>query len=215
MKKLFKTLILCLCFALCFSAAACGESGDNTGSSTGGSSGGSSTGGSSGAQTVVFYLTEKIEVKEYTAVELEYSLTGLSAADIVWQSKNPEVATVSAGVVTGIKEGVTTVTATAGDIVRECEVTVVKNSSYPALVLSQEDCMPRVGGSVLIKASIRFNGEVQDFANFGWKSLNEEIATVSGGEITGVSKGETVVIVSANYNGIYLEEQVKVVVSAE
>ena len=163
----------------------------------------------------MFYLTEKIEVKEYTAVELEYSLTGLSAADIVWQSKNPEVATVSAGVVTGIKEGVTTVTATAGDIVRECEVTVTQNSSYPVLVLSQEDCMPRVGGSVKVKASIRFNGEIQDFANFDWKSLNEQIATVSGGEITGVAKGETIVVVSANYNGIYLEEQVKVVVSAE
>ncbi|MDY4187235.1 MAG: Ig-like domain-containing protein [Candidatus Borkfalkiaceae bacterium] len=210
MKKIIRTLILCLCLCLAASVFACGKGG---GSSSGSSSGGSS--GSSGSAEIVFYLVEKAEVKEYTNLELSYSLTGFSVADVVWKSENTQIATVSAGIVTGVKEGVTKITATAGDIVRECEVTVTKNSSYPVLVLSQEDCMPRVGGSVLIKASVRFNGEIQDFSDFSWKSLNEDIATVSAGEVFGVAKGETAVVVSATFNGVYLEETVRVVITAE
>ena len=100
MKKIIRTLILCLCLCLAASVFACGKGG---GSSSGSSSGGSS--GSSGSAEIVFYLVEKAEVKEYTNLELSYSLTGFSVADVVWKSENTQIATVSAGIVTGVKEG--------------------------------------------------------------------------------------------------------------
>lgn len=46
------------------------------------------------------------------------------AAEITWESEDPSVATVENGVVTGVKEGTTTITAKCGDLTAVCKVTV-------------------------------------------------------------------------------------------
>lgn len=54
-----------------------------------------------------------------------------SGATVVWNSLNPEIATVSNGVVTGVKVGSTTITAAVGTVVKSCTVTVVAEGTNP------------------------------------------------------------------------------------
>ena len=164
---------------------------------------------------ITFYMTESVTISEYGDVMLGYTLIGATDADIIWSSSDENVATVSAGKVVGVKEGSAVITAKVGNIERTCAVTVMTNPSYPVMVLSQTDAMPRVGGSVEVTAVIRFNGEEKEFSDFKWTSADVNIATCENGEIKGISKGTTVITVSATYNGIYLEETINVTISAE
>ncbi len=173
--------------------------------STGGSSDGSAGGEITGA---TIYMPGSLELPQYTSQTLQVEILGATLADIVWSSSDPTIATVENGVISGIVEGTATITAKAGNATATCVVTVTKSFAYPILLLSQEDVMPRVGGYVEVTANVRFNGQITDFDEFSWSSADETIATVVDGVITGVKAGETVVIVSASYNGTLLEETV-------
>ena len=175
----------------------------------------SSGGGTVDPVEIVFYLVESVTVSEYDGVTLGYTLSGANDEDIIWSSSDEKIAAVTAGRVVGVKQGLAVITAKVGDIERTCNVTVTRNLSYPVMILSQTDAMPRVGGSVKVTAVIRFNGEEKEFSDFKWTSADNGIATCENGEIKGVSKGTTVITVSATYNGIYLEETITVTVSAE
>ena len=208
MKKLLPIIAIMLAVCACLFSAGC------TKKPSGGSSS-SSPKPNPEPSDIVFYLAETAEVSEYDRITLAYELSGANPSDIVWSSSNPAVVTVIDGSVIGVKAGVAVISANVGNITRNCSVTVVKNASYPSLILSQTDAMPRVGGSVKITASVRFNGEITDFADFNWSSSDKNVATCVNGVITGVSKGTAIITVSATYNGIYLEETVAVTVSAE
>lgn len=208
MKKLLPIITVMLAVCACIFSAGCVKKPDSGSSS-------SSPKPQPEPSEVVFYLVETAQVSEYCKIVLDYELSGAPASDIVWASSNDSIATVSGGSVIGVKAGVAVISAKVGNVTRNCSVTVVKNVSYPSLELSQNDAMPRVGGSVKVSAVIRFNGEITDFSDFNWNSSNENVATCVNGEITGVSKGTAVITVSATYNGTYLEETVAVIVSAE
>lgn len=202
-KKMIAVLsaaLLCAFLALC---PACQKGGADS----------SSSGESVSAETVEFYLSEKAELQEYTTIELSYVLNGAEVSEIEWSSSAESVATVEGGFVTGISRGEAVITAEVRGVTRTCSVTVTKNDSFPVLVLSQTDAMPRVGGQVTVTAQIYFNGSYVDgFDGFIWTSSAESVATVDGGVIEGVSVGEATVTVSARYNGILLEESVAVTV---
>ena len=67
-----------------------------------------------------------------------------------------------------------------------------------ALALNLSDATIYAGGTVKLEAS------VTDFtAQLNWSSSNPSVATVSGGIVTGVTPGETVITVSTTINGVY------------
>lgn len=72
-------------------------------------------------------INESITISENDEVELTVLINPANASleGAVWTSSNPSAATVSDGVVTGVKEGTTTITVRVGEVVsNECLVTV-------------------------------------------------------------------------------------------
>lgn len=148
----------------------------------------------------------------------EAATTGL----IFWRIDKPTVATVdSDGIVTAKSAGEATVTA-------ECESSsttdtvkiIVKGSGSLAFDASEYNI--KKTGTATIKTTATSNGTTVKNPEITWTSDDDEIATVSGGKITGVSEGTTTVraswtadngktytqsaTVNVVYDGLYLSD---------
>ncbi len=221
MKKRFLGSILTMLLALVTVCAfGCGgggggkkesESSSDYSESVGGENSSESSGGENEYDpNVTFYMMETLSVQEYAQAEIDYVLSGALESDVVWKSSDESIASVENGLVAGVSEGTVVITATVKGHSATCVVTVTQNYSYPTLVLSQKDVMPRVDGEVAVAVSVRFNGENVAYSNFEWVSADTSIATVENGVIKGVAVGETTVTVKATYGGVRLEEEIAV-----
>ena len=122
--------------------------------------------------------------------------------DVDWQSENSAVATVVNGVVTGISPGTTTITARVDEnTVAYCEVTVLTKS----VTLVPTSINLYMGDTTTLTASTVPDGE-----SLVWTSSNESVATVTDGEVTTLSVGETVIRAAID-NEVYAECTVNVV----
>ena len=117
---------------------------------------------------------------------------------VTWKSSNTAVATVtSAGLVTGVKKGTVTITATAADGSRKyasCKVTV--RQPVTSVKLNKTTLTLNRGRSFTIKATLApsdaYNKKVT------WKSSNKAVATVtSAGVVKGVKKGTVTITATA------------------
>ena len=121
-----------------------------------------------------------------------------------WSSDDEGVASVNAsGIVTAISSGNCTITVTDGTSTATCIARVrgtPTSSGTPAtggtLSLSSTDFTAKVGE----KVTLRVNGASDGVS---WASKNSNIATVSGGVVTGIAPGQTTV--TATVNGQTLE----------
>ena len=145
-----------------------------------------------------------------------------TAEGIAWRIDKPTVATVdSDGIVIAKSAGEATVTA-------ECESSstkdtvkiIVKGSGSLAFDASEYNI--KKTGTATIKATATSNGTTVKNPEITWTSDDDEIATVSGGKITGVSEGTTTVkaswtadngktytnsaTVNVVYDGLYLSD---------
>lgn len=113
---------------------------------------------------------------------------------VVWESTNPDVATVADGVVTPLSNGSTTIRATAGAVSAECAVTV----QYAVVPCT---------GITLSGSELTFADETpQTLTAYPvptnttdavlWESSNPNVATVEGGVITPVGKGDCTITVT-------------------
>ena len=119
---------------------------------------------------------------------------------ISWTSSDNAVATVSDGVVTGVKEGNATITASIrgekGDFSATCEVTVTKKIvPVSDIVLSSNALSILKGETATLTASVL--PEDATDKTIEWNVGNPKIATVADGVVTGVSAGVTSVVVKA------------------
>ena len=121
-----------------------------------------------------------------------------STVPIVWKSSDDKIATVAAGLVTGVKDGKVTITAeqTIDGILKKasCEITVQK--SVDNITLNPEKTTLAIGASTTIVAEVT----PKDLANVSleWKSSDESIVRVVKGYpltavIEGVSGGHAVI----------------------
>ena len=171
------------------------------------------TDSSDGSEASIQLSASEISLEVFGTVRLTARKTNIDQA-IVWSSDNPQVASVDNGIVTGVSAGTATVTASAGDASASCLVTVEPASDFPVLTLSQTSAEPLVGGSVSVTASIRYRGESAD-AEYSWSSEDPSVARVENGVITGVAAGDTIVVVSAEFQGELLRAYVSVSVKAD
>lgn len=75
--------------------------------------------------TAVTISKETLELEVEGTETLTATITPADSTDsVVWSTSNPEIATVANGKVTAVAEGSATITATAGDVMAECKVTV-------------------------------------------------------------------------------------------
>ena len=84
----------------------------------------------------------------YVSVDCSYPV------DVVWTSSDESVATVEDGVVTALKAGEATITATAEGISKTCVVSVLRSEDYPLLELNQYDAKIRVGEELSVSSQV-------------------------------------------------------------
>lgn len=122
---------------------------------------------------------------------------------VTWNSSDPAVATVSdAGVVTSLKPGTTTITATAAGNTSQsatCNVTV-NAVAVTDVTLNKTEMSLVVNGTERLTAStVPSNATVKTVT---WASSNNSVATVSdAGEVKGVAVGTAIITVTTTDGG--------------
>lgn len=113
--------------------------------------------------------------------------------NILWTSDDATIATVADGTVTAIAPGTTTVRATAGDASACCSVTVTE-AEIESITLDKTSITLVEGEKETINAEII---PEDTGCSIVWKSSDETIATVNGGEVTAVSEGSATITATA------------------
>lgn len=119
---------------------------------------------------------------------------------VVWTTSDPAVASVDqTGKVTGLAEGVATITATAGSVSATCALTVQTPEQPHTFVLSQSELTLGVNDTVRIYAL--YDGEKLEEGP-AWSSADESIARVGNRycDVKGIALGTTTV--TGSYNGM-------------
>ena len=133
-----------------------------------------------------------------TAEALDANGHAMAGAEFSWESGDEAVATVDAsGLVTGVAEGVATITASAGEASGSAVVTVMQ----PVATVEVMPSADTIGlGSTLELTAEGFdeNGDAVAGAEFSWESSDVAIATVdASGLVTGVAVGTATITASA------------------
>jgi len=191
----FLSVLLALSMSFAVSLTACG-----------GNEGGSASDSSSSQQQTS--TTVSLDKTELTVcVDDDFSLIATTNGGFVtWTSSDKSIATVSSsGRVLAKKEGTVTITATVGDASASCVITIVKGAGVEGAEI-QTDATTYFfsladGDTSKITASYVVSDgetdETQTGKTFSYRSMNEEIATVSAdGVITPVALGSAEIAVS-------------------
>ncbi len=114
---------------------------------------------------------------------------------ISWSSSDASVATVNNGMVTGVKAGSATITASADGIIGTATVTVnAKIIAVTGVSLDKTELELTEGDEAQLKASVAPDNATDKSVT--WKSSDEKIATLSSdGKITAVAPGEATITV--------------------
>ena len=159
---------------------------------------------------------ESVEVMQYDQVQLTVKKSEALDGEIVWQSANPDIATVDKnGLVAGLALGETEITATVGGYSDTCKITVIPQTEVARIVLDKNETQIYTGLSVSVVAYVEYKGTTVD-CELTWESADESVATVDeNGLITGVKVGATKVTVVGTYQGETICQNVLVTVCAD
>ncbi len=172
-------------------------------------------------------ITGEAEVLETGTDKLTLTATytsatkGTSTADVTsqatWSSAKPEIATVSEGVVTGKKEGSTTITATYEYLGAErkatFDVTVkrIGDVTVTSVTFTTKDSTLYVGETLdLVATATLSNGDTPNVTLF--RSSDDTIAAIDGSRLTAIAEGEVTVTATYPLNGSSETDTIKVTV---
>lgn len=130
--------------------------------------------------------------------------------DLTWTSSNDSVATVSNGVVSGVSEGSTTITASTNNgLSTTCEINVAQatinlyKGSEATLV---EDSLQMQDGETLQLSAKLFVGETEiSNPTFTWTSSETTVATINNGLVTSVKEGSADITIKTTIDGKEVE----------
>ena len=149
------------------------------------------------------------------AVELE--LAGVADADVTWSVSDDSIATVSVdGMVEGVKEGKTVVTATAGDAKATCNVMVTATESIPTITFDDGTYIPLLVGRSYTTAAPRvfIDGVEFDASEIDWENdveanaVSLDVKDSGAATITAIAEGRAEIIVSATVRGMKAYEKI-------
>ena len=147
-------------------------------------------------------------VEEGATVTLTATVTPGNATDktVTWSTSNEAIATVSDGVVTGVKAGEVTITAKAGDKSATCTVTVTAAATEPEVVpvtgvtLSQTAVTLDIDQSITLTATVAPENATNKAVT--WASDKTDVATVdANGKVTAVAAGTANITVTTQDGG--------------
>ena len=164
-------------------------------------------------KTVVEFAAEEINVEQWKSEAAEATVNDGSA--IVYEVEDPTVAAYKDGKIYGLKEGETTLKATANGVEATVTVKVSANEVQPVLTVNA-DTEVRVLESfgLTYKLALGENEIPADSYNVTASFGTKKIAALKDGKIIGGAEGETVVNVTAEYFGIKFENSFKCTVTA-
>lgn len=145
------------------------------------------------AKSVTLSMTEAT-LPLGSSITLEATVSPEDAMDktVTWESSNPEIALVQGGLVTGLKEGKSTIIATVADISATCEITVMDFS----VSFEMAEGEVYVGENFAIEATIL--PESLTGITLTWESSDPSIAWVAqDGYVTPVGVGDCTITASA------------------
>ena len=134
--------------------------------------------------------------------------------DVTWSSSDPAKATVENGVVTALKEGEVTITATVGSVSATCVVKITSSGQIPMLSVNRESVVIKTGQSITVIPTMKYKNKTVE-ATYEWSTSDQSKATVENGVITGVAYGAEPVIITvkATYNGFVATKIITVTVT--
>lgn len=154
-----------------------------------------------------------IFVGNTTTLTANVTPANASNQSVTWSSSNTNVATVNAnGVVTGVSEGVATITATTADGGYTATATITVNPvRVTGVTLDQSTITLRTSGTTTQQLTATIAPANATNKNVTWTSANTSIATVSNtGLVTAVAPGTTTVTVTTEDGGYTATCTVKV-----
>lgn len=118
-----------------------------------------------------------------------------------WASSNNSVASVNRGIVTALKEGKTTITASAGGKTSTCAVTV-SAKVYPVtgVTLDKTSVTMTEGDELTLTATIKPDNATNK--NLTWSSSNSSVASVVDGKVKALKAGFATVSVKTEDGGM-------------
>ncbi len=167
-----------------------------------------------GEATVITDIIEDtgISLSSSAATVFEGETTSLTATvtpsnatykSVKWTSSDNSVATVNGGTVTGVSIGTATITATShSGKTATCKVTVKENPNIvkpTGVTIAPTTLTVSEGGTGTLTATVTPSNATNKTVT--WSSSNENVATVSGGTVTGVGSG-TATITATTSNGL-------------
>ena len=178
--------------------------GGTAGGGGGGGSGGGGGGGLGGTAVTSLQVTSADKIAEGDTLQLKVKITPNYADNktLTFSSSDPSVATISnSGMITALKSGTTTITATASNGVTTTKtVTVEKVVKVTSIKLEPSSATVAIGKSTTIKATVTPSDATD--ADLTWSSSDTSVATVTNaGVITGKKAGTATITVTAK-NGV-------------
>ncbi len=130
----------------------------------------------------------KSSVKLYRGNTCQLTATVSSGVRPTWKTNKKSVAVVDAnGMITAIKHGTATITATVDGVEKRCEVIV----NQPTITLSQTELTLKTGGTAALTAAVSSGNSAV------WSTSNVNVVTVSeAGLVTAVKKGRAYIYAS-------------------
>lgn len=143
------------------------------------------------------YLSaESLDV--YTQEPATLTVNDYGARTIEWKSKDPKIATVDNGVVQGLKEGTTTISAKVGDDTLKAKVKV----SRKKLKISQTKATFYVGDEGQLNLE-------NAYPDLKWATSNAKVATVADGHIWTLKAGKATLSATSNGQTVKCKVTVK------
>lgn len=151
-----------------------------------------------------------LEVGEEKRLSITINPSNADNKNIVWNSSNPQIASIDNGTITAIKAGTTIITATSEDNANAtdyCKVTVTQPVSGISLDYS-EYILDAIGATFQLIATIEPENATNKSIN--WKSSDENVCIVSNGQVVAVGYGTSVIIATTADGGYFATCTVKV-----
>ena len=115
---------------------------------------------------------------------------------ISWASSNTSVAIVNQGTVTALKEGKTTITASAGGKSATCSVTVsAKYIAVTSITLDKSELSLKVGSSDVLTATVKPDDATDKSVQ--WSSSDASVVKVDKGKVTALKSGTATITATA------------------